>query len=445
MGGIDAMSSLLFRAFTWFKAAVFETGHLVYWLNIPFFRHSRRRVEALPKQEKVRIGFILQVPNNWAVLQSVYDAAKADPQVEPVVLLMPDLHFAFYIHLKEILWEKVYAFGEKQFSDGDTVIQTWNPTTKTWVDPDTLHLDYVFIPRPYDTYLPKDYRASALRRITRTCYVPYSSPLLGDFPQMYNIHFIRNLYHVFCEKQHSYDYVSNRLRITMRSGDQKVYNAGFPKFDLNWNMEGAESSVWPRPRDAARLRVLWTPRWTTDNRLCGSNFMNYREEMISWAEQTPDMDLVFRPHPLALENYVHAGLLTQEELDMYLRRYEECENATVDRNPGYYDTFWSSDLMITDMSSVLMDYMLTGRPIIFCPTIKGKTSSDDRQYDVKNLIDGMYVARSFDEIQAFVRQLAGGEDPKKELRAAMAKMMRREGHSGLDILHLIKADYFGKG
>ena len=436
------MESLFHRAFTAVKAVLFERGHLVYWLNIPSFRHSVKTVRALPRKDKARIGFIMQLPNNWAAIQSVYEAALKDPRTEPVVLLMPELEFAFYIKLKKIIWEKNYAFGEKEF--GKDCVRTYDPETGTWVDPRSLDLDYVFFPRPYETYLPKPYRASQLRKICRTCYVPYTSPLLGDYPLVYNMHFIRNLHIVFCEKQHAYDYVTGRLRLTFRSGIQKVFNAGFPKFDLNWNMEGAESAVWPRPRQAGRLRVLWTPRWTTDPRLCGSNFMNYKDDMIRWAEETPSMDLVFRPHPLGLENYVSSGLVTQEELDAYLKRYADGENTAVDRNAGYYDTFWSSDVLVTDMSSVLMDYMLTGRPIVFCPTPIGKLMSDDRRYDVGNLIDGMYTVHSFAEIVKTVQSLAAGEDPKREIRAGMARMMRREGHSGQDVLELVKADYFGK-
>ena len=124
------MESLFHRAFTAVKAVLFERGHLVYWLNIPSFRHSVKTVRALPRKDKARIGFIMQLPNNWAAIQSVYEAALKDPRTEPVVLLMPELEFFCYIRLRKILWKKTYAFGEERF--GDRAVQLWDPEKETW-------------------------------------------------------------------------------------------------------------------------------------------------------------------------------------------------------------------------------------------------------------------------------------------------------------------------
>ncbi len=434
MAGIPG--GLLNRA----KSIVFERGHLVYLLNIPAFRRSARRVEARPRGEKLRVGFMVQVPNNWAVLQPVYEAALADPAVEPVPLLMPELEFALYVRLKRVLPEAVYAFGEERF--GGKAVRLWDPETGRWTEPESLGLDYVFLPRPYETYLPKNWRASALRKVTRVCFVPYSSPLLDDYCLMYNMHFIRNVNRIFCEKQHSYDYVTGRLAPTVRSGDQKVYLSGFPKFDDIPAGEGQESPAWPGPRREGALRVLWTPRWTLDARLGGTSFFRYREEMIRWAEESPDVDLVFRPHPLALETYVREGWMTPEERDACLARYEACPRAAVDRRRTYFDTFWSSDLLITDVSSMLMDYMLTGRPILYCPTPSGKSMSDDPAFAIRPLLEGMYVVRSMAEIRETAERLRRGEDPKRAARERLASEMRRDGHIGRDIVTLLKQDYF---
>ena len=434
------MAGVLGRMLTMAKSAVFERGRLIYLLNIPFFRRSARRVDAKARGEKVRVGFMIQVPNNWAVLQPVYEAALADPAIEPLVLLMPELEFFCYIRLRKILWEKTYACGKERF--GDRAVQLWDPEEETWKMPESLALDYVFLPRPYETYLPFSWRASALRKTTKVCYVPYSSPLLDDYCLMYNTHFIRNVNLIFCEKQHSYEYVSALLGPTLRSGDQKVFNPGFPKFDDIPSSSGRESAVWPQPRRTGGLRVLWTPRWTLDARLGGTSFFRYREEMIRWAEEDNTITLVFRPHPLALETYVREGWMTETERDAYLTRITECPNAALDRNSTYFDTFWSSDLLITDVSSMLMDYMLTGKPILYCPTPAGKRLSDDPAFAIKPLLAGMYVVRSMEEIRERAEALRRGEDPLKPARERLAAEMRRDGHIGKDIIGLLKKDYF---
>ena len=422
------------------KHIVFENGHLIYWLNIPAFRRSQRQVDAKPRKEKVRIGFILQSPTNWAVVESIYLAAREDERVEPVVLMIPELEFSFYIRLKKVIWEDTWKFAETYFQEPCT--PTWDPETGAWRTPEELGLDYVIYERPYETYLPKCWRASAVRKSGRACFVPYSTPLLDDNHLMYNMHFIRNLSLIFCEKKHSYDYVCRRLKPTVRSGDQRPFLTGCPKYDLNTETEGAESPVWPRARSREIFRIIWTPRWTTDARIGGTSFFDYAEEMIAWAESDPTIDLVFRPHPLALKTYVDQGMITQEALDRWLGRCERCENAAVDREKTYYHTFWSSDLLITDLSSMFLDYLFTGRPILFCPTPAGKSMSDDPRFAMYSLLDGAYIVRNMDEIRERVAALRAGEDPKKEIRQRLAHELRRDGHVGQDIVEIIKRDYF---
>ena len=436
------MSSILKTVLEKAKHIVFENGHLIYRLNIPAFRRSQHRVDARPRKDRVRVGFILQSPTNWAVVESIYLAAREDPRVEPVVLMIPELEFAFYVKLKKVIWEETWRFGETYFEE--PCLPTWDPETGVWRKPEELDLDYVIYERPYETYLPKIWRASAVRKCSRPCFVPYSTPLLDDNHLMYNMHFIRNLSLVFCEKRHSQEYVSRRLKPTVQSGDQRVFLTGCPKYDLNRDLEGTESPVWPRKRSAEIFRIIWTPRWTTDARIGGTSFFDYAEEMIAWAESDRSIDLVFRPHPLALKTYVDQGMITQEDLDRWLDRCRRCENATIDREKTYYHTFWSSDLLITDLSSMFLDYLFTGRPILFCPTPAGKSMSDDPRFAMYSLLDGAYIVHNMKEIRDCVAELRAGKDPKKEIRQRLAHELRRDGHVGKDIVELIKADYFNR-
>ena len=416
------------------KTIIFEKGNLIYLINIPFFRRSQRKIESHLQKEKINIGFMIQCPEDWAVLESVYQTAQADEQIEPVVLLIPEMEFAFYIKLKKILWEKVYSFGQLKF--GNQAIQTYDPDTDKWVDPIKLNLDYVFIPRPYETYLPKSYRARHLRRITKVCYVPYAFPTLSDWQILYNSHFIRNVTLIFCEKKSSEKYIRDKFALTINKGDQKCYLCGYPKFDLIQCHDGKDSSLWPRERQNEVFRVMWTPRWTTDPNLGGSNFFKYKDQMISWAERDRSIDMLFRPHPMALAHYVSAGLITQEEEEEYLKKYQQCENANVDRTTDYFDTFFSSDVLVTDISSMIMDYLFTEKPIIYCK------SPEDANIAVPELHDCLYKVESFNEIIEKVNQLKLGKDPKKELRKELLHQVKPDGMAADNIIYEIKKDYF---
>ncbi|MBQ8160061.1 MAG: CDP-glycerol glycerophosphotransferase family protein [Clostridia bacterium] len=424
------------------KTIVFEKGRMIYYLNMRSFRKSRRQIESKPRKQKIRVGFMVQVPNNWAVLEPVYLAAQRDASIEPVILLMPEVEFSYYIKIRKVDWESTYAFGQEKFQ-GDAV-RLYEPETDTWKDPEELGLDYVFIPRPYETYLPKMYKASHLRRLCKVCYVPYSSPLLDDYRLLYNTHFIRNLSLIFCEKQYSYDYVTNLLGPTIASKDQKVFCTGFPKFDLNQNGEGLESPLWPRERSKDVQRVIWTPRWSMDPLLGVSSFMKYKDQMVTMAGAQPQMDLIFRPHPMAKMAMIRDGWMSEETWESYLDAYRKADNMAVDQSRAYYDLMWSSDVLVTDVSSMILDYLMTGHPLIYCVTPAMNTTSDDPKMAISELLPGLYVAREFADIEKYLKQLREGYDPKKEIRRQLADEMRRDGKIGEHIVGLIREDYWQK-
>ena len=86
------------------KTAVFEKGTLIYKLNIPSFRKSRKAIEAKPKNKKIRIAFFLQCPENWEVIRSVYQAAQSDEGIETAVVLIPDIELTHYVKLSNVKW-----------------------------------------------------------------------------------------------------------------------------------------------------------------------------------------------------------------------------------------------------------------------------------------------------------------------------------------------------
>ena len=91
------MPKILTQTLAAAKRVVFEKGRLIYWLNLPAYRLRRRKVTRRLKNKfadpagqtvKVRLGFLVQDLTAWAVIEPVYLAAKADPQTEPLVLLV---------------------------------------------------------------------------------------------------------------------------------------------------------------------------------------------------------------------------------------------------------------------------------------------------------------------------------------------------------------------
>ncbi len=417
---MSADVSLLQKCLNKVKSTVFEKGKLIYRAHIPALRRQKERIEASwstrPDGDAIRVGFVLQVPQNWVVLGPLYEAALANERIEPVVLLVPELEIAHYISIKNVKWEEIYAFGEAKAPEH--CVRTYDPKTGEWLDPATLSLDYAFIIRPYETYLPKQYRASGLSNYAKVCHITYACTMTDDdWPVEYNSHFMRCVSLIFADRPASVSYLNKQFHETISTGIQKVYSLGFPGFDGVESHRGNESAVWPRPRACSDLRIIWAPRWTIDPRMGGGHFFDYKDQMIELAERDQKVDLLFRPHPMALGHYVSQGWITQEEEDAYLARYERCANASVDLTREYYDTFFSSDVLITDFSSMVYGYLFTGKPLIYC----GGTL--DYLMNEEGLLDCMYIASSFDDILRYLEQFRRGEDPKLSQRMEIANRL----------------------
>lgn len=417
----------------WLKTVIFEKGKLIYWINIPSFQKSMKRIKNRKKNKNIRIGFVLRKAEDWPVIQSVYQKVLDDDNLEPIILLVPEMNYSYYIKLRDIQWDKIYEFGENVIHDN--VLRTYDPMTNLWQDPAKMNLDYIFVTCPYETYLPRLYRASNLRKYSQVCYIPYGFPLFDDNRVLYNMHFIRNVSMIFCEQSSSKIYINKQLSATINSNNQKVFLCGYPKFDLIEQNVGRESTIWPRKKNDSITRILWTPRWTTDPKLGGSHFFAYKDQIIEWAKRDTSIDLVFRPHPLALEHYISTGQMTEKEQEEYLNLYYQCSNANIDRTSYYFNTFYSSDCLITDVSSIIVEYMFTGKPIIYC------YSDNETELTVPELRDCLYCVDSFEKIKEVVGQIRRGDDSKKEMRQNLICKIKPFSSAAEEILQKIKQDY----
>ena len=72
-----------------------------------------------------------------------------------------------------------------------------------------------------------------------------------------------------------------------------------------------------------RKKVLWTPRWSTDPYIGGSNFFKYKDVILGLARKKKDILFILRPHPLMFDNFVKTSEMTETEV-IEFKKY--CKN-----------------------------------------------------------------------------------------------------------------------
>ena len=215
------------------------------------------------------------------------------------------------------------------------------------------------------------------------------------------------------------------------------FNLGYPSLDIiknNTKNNSAFNEIKNR-----NLHIIWTPRWTTDESACGTTFFEYKDKIIKYGKKQRDL-IVFRPHPLAFDIFIEKGLMTKKEVTDYLKNYQN-SNMIYDKSSDYYDTFRDSDVLITDFSSIIIEYLMYNKPIIFC-----HRNMDMMNDYMKIMSNVLYHAKNWKEIEKILKMLKSGKDPLKKERIEFIEknFSMYDGKVKNRIVDQVKKDYYKK-
>lgn len=385
---------------------------------------TSRRIKR--KGKKIRIVFICQMPQLWNKMESVYQEMKNDEHFECCIYVVPDESIAEKNQQKSLEYFMNYD---------DNAIMAKN--RDGWVSLEKMQPDYVFYQRPYDHYLPECYRSYTVAAYSRVCYISYSYactiPVEGS---CYNQAFFRNVYLFFAENEYAKNLIYQREEALYQENRKKVFYLGYPAMDSIINAKEMESLYW-KEDEKSEYKILWCPRWTTDINLGASHFFEMKDSMKNFVKDNNDFSMVFRPHPMMFDNFIKTGEMTSNEVDEYLKEYTGKNRLYYDKDAEYYSTLWASDVLIADLTTVIIEYFVTGKPVIYC-----KTEIEYNDF-MKQIISGCYCVGSWNEIVDILDMLAKGEDPLKQEREKIRLMLTKgNGCSSQAILEEMKKDYY---
>lgn len=371
----------------------------------------------------IRVAFIVQMPEVWDKEAPVYEAMLDDDSFEPWLVIVP--HFDFEKkRLGDYGSERGYFEG---YARGGNVVYAFDGEGYSGLE--EFGFDYVFYQRPYDGYLPRELKSASVARYAKVCYVPYAYWVLGHDLCGYNDEFFTNIYLGFFECDEHAGYVRSRL-----SPYNRILSVGYPAMEARFAVSDSKSVSTEKGR-RSKVRLLWTPRWSYDPVTGGSHFFEYRDRILELKRRYPEFDVTIRPHPLAFENYVSLGMMTSKDVESYK---SEAAGAGVqfDGNELVEETFESTDILLTDVSSIDFVYALSAKPIVFCQTEVPLSPAFLRATDC------MYITDSWSDIEQAVLSIARGNDQLAQKRLSYAQLLleTNDGASAR-ILRAIQTDH----
>jgi hypothetical protein len=381
---------------------------------------------------------VVQVQSYWPALASICEALEGADDVQLEVVALESEHDARAQRTDEF----VRAAG-------------YRPRDPAWFAAQLADrsgpLALVLLDHPYDAMRPDALRSTAIADAgVRLVYSPYTNNNLGggtDVPGAH--HDVRMQYDLPLHRLAWRIYVRSAAQAQLHAshcaaGGDNVRVSGMPKLDRLVRASRTPPGAGSSPvleKAAGRPVVLWNPHFSFGPG-GWSTFDRYVDDMVAWFEAHDDVVLLLRPHfriwrDLRLQNGGQPHIVERRVRAAARRR----DNILLDEDPDYLPAFLASDAMVSDLSSLITEYVPLGRPVLYLHRDDGPGVNEDAAYFFK-----LDVAVRWEHVVSFLAQIrlrADGGAGRREclLRDHFGALDGRVGERiAADLVHELRGE-----
>ena len=379
-------------------------------------------------KKKIKVFFIAQYKAGSDKFESVVKEMQKDDIFDVKVLAIPN-------DINNLRKNEDFDYWNNIFN-GITIDAIEN---NSWFDLKKEKPDYVFIQRPYDGLVPIEYRKTTLREYTKVCYIPYGFSMVSIFDISMKQEDMESIDIIFAEHEEVNEFYKNLINSIDDDKKRISICLGYPSLDKAKEKADSQNSAFKMIDKKMQNNILWTPRWTTDKDAVETSFFDYKDNLIEYAKKRTNINLVFRPHPLTFNNFIEKKLMTKKEVQDYLAYYKD--NLYYDNSSDYLDTFKDTDILVSDFSSILAEFFLFDKPIVYTQ----KDTYKKLKY-LELLEQAFYKVSNKIELFKVLDNLREGKDPLKEKRNKIkAELFKKyDGKVAFRIKEFIKENFNNK-
>lgn len=383
------------------------------------------------KKNKIKLVFCMSRSELFNSYKSIFESAVKDPMFEPYILTLP----RNYMYDKKSDYDLNYEYCLK-ILDPKYIIKAYDEKNDSFISVDEISPDYFFVDVPYSPDYPEQYKTKKILSKTKICYSSYGYTMEKN--RIQNISVNSNITgfasFVFCNNDIMYKKYRKTTWLSEILFGKRIYNIGFARFD-----QYRIPNINLAKTDKKKKTVLYLPRWTGNDDVINfgnkpSSFLKLKDALLNFAETNKDVNLIIRPHPMLFDNYVRKGFMTQEEVDCFCDRIKNSDKIELDDKKDYFDSLINADILFADYTSLLAEYFVLDRPVVFFGTV-GKQASE--------MFETFYRVTSWEQVEKVLSDLINGIDPKKELRHKFVSDFWKKypQNIGEKIIDIIKKDF----
>ena len=383
---------------------IFLHESLIFFKEIlPYQRNYKRVIKRLrKKREPLNVLFFSLGSSDWKY-DSVFKKMMQCPHFNPIAVACPSINRGEE-HMRASL-HQCYNFF---LSKGYPCFCAYNDVDDSYLDVHRLNPDIIFFCNPYGSINDKRYFISEFHDVL-TCYVNYGF-ISVTFPWSFNLTFHQQLWRYYVECPENKRLIRQHSAINAKN----VIVSGYPMYD-SFKNNTASGQEW-KLKDSTFKRVIWSPHHTIiDNKMIRlSTFLLFYDDMLQIAEKySMSIQFAFKPHPLLKNALYNLDGWGKERTDSYYQKWALGRNTCL-VDGDYVDLFNSSDAIINDSGSFMIEYLYTGKPGLYL-------NNYDRLYGAnriaKEAFKCWYTGTTRQEIESFLSNIVlNGNDSMKDLR-----------------------------
>ena len=397
----DALARLKGRMYNWaMRCAIYcYKKHKFSVVQRHYPRKVKQIVEAY-RDKKIKVGFIVVFKTSFPMF-SVFEKMVDSERYDPYIIVAPNVSRSH--HYKMSLLNDAYTTYHGKYPD--RTILAYDSEKDQYLELGAEYPILVFC-NPYK-HLVHPYHEIEyfLDKPVLSIYANYGYAAVSFWKEVISTDFYNLAWKICVENSMNNEYLKQNQIIHGKNG----FVLGYPKMDKLASVIKKENE---------RKRILICPHhtvwgWSVLNI---SNFLKYSDLFVRLPKLFPEVDFIFRPHPLLFPNLKEHKIWTPKQIDEFMHELLDNPNMSYSTVEDYSEEFVRSDAMIHDCASFTAEYLYTNNPC--CYMIKSKEETFNTMLPFgKECLSNYYLASDEQDIINFIKDVVlDGKDALKEQR-----------------------------
>ncbi len=357
---------------------------------------------------KIKVAFLVVFDSVFPA-ENIFKKMLDDNIFSPYIVVIPDISRGEYNQWYQL--NKTYFTLSKKYKNVYSSYDKEKQCFKDFSD----DIDIAFFANPYDRMTHFFYSVEYLFKKCLTIHIPYAYS--GQFKYTTKVFASKEyslFWKIYIENKNTYKIVKKFQKTNLNN----LEITGYPKMDNLSILKSNTAEYTQKPI------IIIAPHHTIrkiKNYLNISNFLRLADFYLTLPKKYPNIDFIFRPHPLLFVQLKMPNIWGEEKVNAYIEKLKAIPNMKYQDGGEYLSSFEQSAALINDCGSFLPEYFYFNKPQCFVLENQSKINEQFTSFG-KKILKHVYKAYTEEDIINFVENVVlNNQDIMKKTREEFAQ------------------------